>query len=511
LYAAAGIVARIWLVGELSGGLLVGIVLAWHLREQVHVEGVGPALLSLAGMSLFLATVLAIAGAHFLIARLSAGRPGSDSALTARHLLALWSASSIAFFLLLSVAFLASDTLRWHLLRHNKMIGTAAFHLFADRVADVRAARWRDHFGSPQPAWTLEPVAAQDAGVNRERGADVVFIRLDTLRADSLEAYGGDTAWMPKLNRLAAESWLFTEVLADTSWTYPSVASFFTGQRPEEHGAIYWGFEISADSVTLAEVLKNRGYETAAFIANTGVSAASGFNRGFDVFEPIDSSTTAYARANVVTRRVAEWLSGRPAGDLERRSPLFLYVHYLDPHIPYLSGGGRDFSDSTELLASQGLAGTVSPVRSHQEARSFYREELRFLDAEMEKLLELLDRELDGPRVLLVTADHGEEFGEHDGRGHAQTLYSEVLDIPAILQVRTGFGPVLSGTIDASLEGHDFFDLLLQASRDPVFDVPAWASASARETRIASLTSMKPIGGFTGDFLLAAASLVSGF
>ena len=91
---------------------------------------------------------------------------------------------------------------------------------------------------------------------------------LDTLRADALAAYGGDSGWMPALNRLADQGLVFTNLLANASWTRPSVASFFTGLAPEEHGAAGWSFSISPGVVTMAEVFKRRGYDTAAFVAN---------------------------------------------------------------------------------------------------------------------------------------------------------------------------------------------------------------------------------------------------
>ncbi|MCH7823561.1 MAG: sulfatase-like hydrolase/transferase [Acidobacteria bacterium] len=248
---------------------------------------------------------------------------------------------------------------------------------------------------SDQPSWIYDLFVAGTAGAAASpRRPDIVFVMLDTLRADALAPYGGDPEWMPRLN----------------------------AEDPEQ----------------------------------------------------------TYARADTVTAAVAAWLAERRRAthDLEAAAtepPLFLYVHYLDPHVPYLS------SDS---LAAERGAFTIP------EARGFYEDELRFLDRELDRLVGNLSAELPGPRVLFVTSDHGEEFGEHDGLGHSQTLYAEVLDIPAILQM-SGFA---SGVVDAELEGLDFFDLLLRLEASEALDVGAWASATARESRLASLQFEKDPG-----------------
>ena len=151
----------------------------------------------------------------------------------------------------------------------------------------------------------------------------------------------------------------------------------------------------------MAEVFQRRGYETAAFVANhEAVNVNSNFDRGFDLFEPLEDPGQSYARADFVTDRVSDWRTDRESSG-ERR-PMFLYVHYLDPHVPYLSSGEEKLD-----------------VVSHAEAWSFYRDEVRFLDAELERLFRMLRERSSALRVTFVTADHGEEFGEHDARGHA--------------------------------------------------------------------------------------------
>ena len=279
---------------------------------------------------------------------------------------------------------------------------------------------------------------------------------------------------MPALNAFADTALVFSDVLSNSSWTRPSVASFFTGLAPEEHGAVGWSYPISPGVVTMAEVFQRRGYETAAFVANhEAVNVNGGFNRGFDHFEPLENPDQSYARADFVTDRVAEWIAVHDMSGA--RAPLFLYVHYLDLHVPYLSSG-------EERLG----------VVSHDDAQAFYRDEVRFLDPHLERLFQTLEG-LSRTRVTLVTSDHGEEFGEHDARGHAQTLYSEVLAIPAVLQIESGSRPTPS-VVGHKLEGRDFFELLLRLGDDAEIAAPRLAQSLARDTRVASVSFSKDSG-----------------
>ena len=596
LVAGVRVLGAFGLAGRLAGAALAGLVLAWHMREQTRIEGSGATLWTREGVLQFLPLVTLIAGVVLLLEVLR-GRGHEHELRRQMTVLALGTAT---FSVVLAGVFHGTATARWHLIRHNRMIGTVAFHAFATPVERIEAERWAAHRnGAPlgQPQWVLEldarsgpptgeaqiagtgggePEAAaaganlaaaaemvetavaqderfraQTAAAMEEGGAaspDIVFVMLDTLRADGLAAYGADPGLMPGLNDLAARATVFTDVLANAPWTQPSVASMFTGVHAEEHGVISYPYRMSANVVTLAEVVRARGYRTAAFVANAVIANPdSGFVRGFDTFEYVGDPALTYARADTVTDRVATWLTrtfeertrepgdatdagvqattdgaahdgvleagaddADPAQDaIVGHPPLFLYVHYFDPHVPYLS---------SNLSAAQQASQTV------EEARRYYADELRFLDREVARLIETIDRRL--PRsTLFVTSDHGEELGEHDGLGHSQTLYSEVLHIPALLRLSgiahsargvgaaggaggapgapiagdentaaPATGGVTAGGIDAPLEGRDFFDLLVRLAAGEPLDPVAWAASNRREARVASLYFEKDPG-----------------
>jgi arylsulfatase A-like enzyme len=298
----------------------------------------------------------------------------------------------------------------------------------------------------------------------RRRGApDVFLIVVDTLRADALAPWGGEEV-LPTFDALAREGYVFADVLADSSWTKASVASILTGLAPEEHGVRALAHALDDRHRTLAERFHEAGYRTAAFSANVAqIHPAAGFAQGFDEFAALSPGADPYAPAARVRRAVERWLDALdPAG-----APVFLYVHLLDPHEPYLSGG-------TSRLATPSLR------------RPAYAAEVRTVDRELGPLVAALRSRLGAPGgpvepVVVVASDHGEELGDHGGFGHGATLLREVVEIPVLLAGAGG-----AGRIDARLQGRDLYDLLPRFAGGAV-DVPAWASARDRELRRSSL------------------------
>ncbi len=439
LFSGAGALTRL---GQLPGWLgAFGLTFSkvWHLREQIFLPG-----------SILSAVILAILLAFpYQLLQTWLFNKGRDAPRVSAFLVL-----ALAGLVLWAGAYQASRMLRWHLLRHNTMLGTPAYYLLGTSVQARQQALF-DRLQQdlpPAPAFaTPETIAAPDGAVK----PNIVFVMLDTLRADALAAYGGDPELMPRLNSFLDESYRFTDVWANASWTRPSVASFFTGLLQEEHGARRLTDVLAADQVTLSEIFSERGYGTAAIVTNlAAVSRESGFAQGFDSFLELDDRP--YARAEKVKRAVFHWLGQAKTSD-ER---WFLYLHFFDPHEPYLSG-----KEPARKLAS--------------EYWDAYREELRYLDRHLSETLDALRRQLTGPTHFFITSDHGEEFFEHEIFGHGYNLYGEVVEIPAALH--TGQG---SGDVSARLEARDFFDLLTRAAADG--SIEEWARRRARDQRYAS-------------------------
>ena len=373
----------------------------------------------------------------------------------------------------------ASAELRWHLFTHHRLFGTALYHLDSRPLPAEREALWARQARLAQPSEYGQRTGG--APVVPRKPPHVVFLMLDTLRADALAALGGASDVMPAMNELVECSVLFSDVHANASWTRASCASIFTGLLPEEHGASRFHERLSEHWLTLPEKLSAAGYQTAAFVANwVQVGRETGFAQGFEpgdyhelmsgdeilraVGDGADETEVrgAYARAEVVNQRALDWLKG-PARDADR--PLFLYLHYLDPHSPYLEppeGGTR--SDPEE------------------RKRGLYRQQLRYLDRQLANLLRELERALSGPKVIVFTSDHGEEFWEHDEWGHGHALYRELVWVPLFVHFPDG----RAGRVEAPLESRDLFALVQDLVRDPRLDLALWGATHARDERYAS-------------------------
>ncbi len=237
---------------------------------------------------------------------------------------------------------------------------------------------------------------------------NVLLVSVDTLRWDRLGCYGYGRETTPNLDALAAEGVLFANAYSQSGWTLPSMATLLTGLHPRQHGATRFDTALRARIPTLATILKDEGYATRAFVSHTLVSGKYGLDRGFDRFD-----STVLERGHPAHVSTSAELTDRAIEELERTpEPFLLWVHYFDPHALYLPHQGFEFGDAETDRYDGEIA-----HNDHQIGR--------LLAAARER--GLLER-----TVVVVTADHGEEFGEHGGQHHF-SLHEEVLRVPLIL------------------------------------------------------------------------------
>ena len=307
------------------------------------------------------------------------------------------------------------------------------------------------------------PVQASDApGMHHH--PNIVLIVLDTVRADHLSCYGYSRPTTPNLDRLAARGVRFENVIAPSSWTLPAIASIFTGLLPHQHGA-NWGDALASGPWTLAKILQAKGYETAGFNANPFYGLAGWrLNEGFGVY--VDESYAVrhnlavtfagqsalhalYNRlirydqfdrwtAADVNRDVVRWVEHR-----DRSQPYFLFINYMDAHRPYLPPSPYDrrfgrMPRSLLAIVSASLEDGRPPrpysAQEQSEMIDGYDNSLAYLDAQTGRLLDFLAKQAGGGRtIFIVTADHGEGFGEHGTYDHGWNLYNEVLRVPLIV------------------------------------------------------------------------------
>lgn len=278
---------------------------------------------------------------------------------------------------------------------------------------------------------------------------NIVFIVMDTLRADRthLEGYERDTT--PHLKRISERAVIYDQALSTSSWTWPSTASFLTGLPPEAHGVLLHRSSWLAHSLTtLPEVLQERGYTTGGFSANPLISANKNFSQGFERFEAPESE---FVSGEVVMPDCLAWVRTHA----EHR--FFLYLHLADPHVPH-----EPHPEEIERLGLKRPEGF--PEHGFQLAHNVLRQQLLqppfgvtditevlppehipWIDDEYDacvatgdrhlgSLLDLLEElSLMDRTIIAFVSDHGEELLDHGALDHARTLHPELVRVPMLI------------------------------------------------------------------------------
>ena len=276
-----------------------------------------------------------------------------------------------------------------------------------------------------------------------QRPMSVLLISVDTLRADHLGIYGYDRPTSPWLDSFAKGAAVFDNATTPRTCTTPAVSSMLTGLYPHRHGVREIYQRLGPDPVTLAEILRAAGYETAAFVSNYVLRRDfSGFDRGFEVY---DDRFPTREPDRPVHERVAkdacdaarEWL------EREHRRPWFAWVHLMDPHRPYRPPerffeprGFRPLPPDLHLSKSE------TGIDNLEEFIARYDGEIRFADRELGRMVGALESSgVLSDALVLFTADHGEEFGEHgQWLGHGTNVFEPCAHIPFVLRTPDGAG-----------------------------------------------------------------------
>lgn len=287
-------------------------------------------------------------------------------------------------------------------------------------LSDAAGAECRVVFRSRAPFH----VAACEFVVPDPHPPNVLIFLIDTLRQDHVGCYGYHRDTTPRLDALAAESVLFTQLMPPSSWTKPSVASLLTSTHPQTHGANDVTDRLRANLPRLARSLETAGYETHGYVSNLNCLPLWGIGTEFHRHSDIDSAEWMQADDARVVDAVIDFLpflQGRP---------WLLYVHTMGPHAPYDPPAGFDTRFRPDRY--EGDAETAA----RQMAVDLYDGEIAYSDLQLGRLLDALhELGLYDNTLIIVLSDHGEEFWEHGGTDHGQTLYEEQLRVPLVVKM----------------------------------------------------------------------------
>lgn len=300
------------------------------------------------------------------------------------------------------------------------------------------------------------PFPDDKASLAKDR-PNIILLTIDTLRPDHLGCYGNAAVSSPNIDRLASTGYLFSQAVTAVPLTLPSHSSILTGVYPPRHGVRLNSQPLPESNTTLAEILADHGYQTAACISVKILGTAYGMGQGFYYFNSImggrvnffylqrrSSLFDAVVRAlldppNILTRtakkttdEVMNWLRRN------KQQPFFLWIHYYDPHLPLdppepfaemyrksRQGGERIYQVLTDI-------NKVGPLKVDLR---LYDGEVGYVDQQLGRIFSVLEeQQMMNDAIIIFTADHGEHLIEHNYYGHGLRLYDPSLRIPLIIK-----------------------------------------------------------------------------
>jgi arylsulfatase A-like enzyme len=313
--------------------------------------------------------------------------------------------------------------------------------------------------GAGTPGWSELRIVRErhrERQPSDRKAPNVLILLVDTLRADVLGCYGAAPSPSPALDALARRGLVFDQVIAQSSWTLPSVASIFTGLEPPSHGVVGNpgppGTEEDGDGAsaylpdtlpTLAAHALAAGVTTVGVTGNSLVSRETNLARGFETFVDLGATSdrAGWPQARDINTAFLQWLRAN------KEHRFLAYLHYMDLHEPYRPAHdlrppqpeavrARVARGDAATLYRKVASGAIPPLSDLEVAylRGLYTAQASSWDRELAALLRALgDAGVQDSTVLIVLSDHGEEFMEHGRLGHSKSLYDELLRVPLLI------------------------------------------------------------------------------
>ncbi len=243
-----------------------------------------------------------------------------------------------------------------------------------------------------------------------DKPRNVLLIVVDTLRADHLGLYGYERDTSPRIDKQLGGGAVFERAYSSAPWTAPAVSSLLTSLPVRDHGLVDWDQPLAEEHLTLTELLEEQGYQTVAVVSHSVLRPGTGFEQGFGVYDFSAGqlgSPQETVSSRHVTKKALEALDGA-------EEPFFLMLHYFDPHNTYMPHEAYDFGTRKMDL---------------------YDGEIAFTDHAIGRVLRRLEHlDLADDTLVVLIADHGEEFRDHGGSRHSNTLYEELVHVPLIIR-----------------------------------------------------------------------------
>jgi arylsulfatase A-like enzyme len=297
-----------------------------------------------------------------------------------------------------------------------------------------------------------EPLKALPQDEKKTQKMPHVFIYLvDALRADHLSCYGYEKETTPFIDDFAKEAMLMKKCFANASWTKPAVASILTGLYPNKHRAEERFDKLSSEVTTISKILKQHGYSTIYLTSNGNVGEEFNFIQDIDHYSMIypehRDAPNRYFSSEALNHEFFNLIDNNP--DLTQ-SPLFAYIHTVDPHDPYtprtpflkfkrldLEKRRKNLAYLEELYRKRDHGGLSKEDMEY--VVSLYDCEILHNDHHFGQFISFLKRNgLYENSIIIFTSDHGEQFLEHGGLAHGSSIYNEEIHIPLIMRFPNG-------------------------------------------------------------------------
>ena len=317
------------------------------------------------------------------------------------------------------------------------------------------------------------PAISVDPNTGAKKQPLVILYLVDTLRADHTTPYGYPRDTTPELMKFSKEAVVFETGIAHASWTKPSVASLMTSRLPSRHKAVQLRDPLDSGQLTIAEMLDSRGFATGGVVANSVIYAAdSNFHQGFDVFAGLHGDEGRRSKI-VDTRLLID--RGLDFIDSRRGLPTFLYVHTMDPHVPYAPPA--PFDTMFEPRAVEGHPG-MDPRSDFKEPKdrerliAQYDGDIAYGDQQFGRFIAgLKSRGIYDDAIVIFVADHGEEFKDHGEWLHGKSVFDELIHVPIIVKFPGGQGA--GARVSQMVALSDVMPTILESLGFPVPEPPA--------------------------------------